>query len=151
MSWSSGTRSAAWRHYAWAAATQWRWWWSGCEGSPMHFQVQMKIRLQKPIEAKSGESSTTLAKDNRPVVGYFITMKVNAQDMADAIALAQKLALAPPDRTGNPRAFDGVVEQASVFEIEPGAGREQVRPALSSADQRGVYYKTGMMFFHEGE
>jgi hypothetical protein len=117
----------------------------------MHFQVQMKIRLKKPIEAQAGESSTSLAKDNRPVVGYFITMKVNAQDMADAIALGQKLALAPPDRAGNPRSFDGIVEQASAFEIEPGGGTEQVRPALSPAGQRGVYYKTGLMFFHEGE
>jgi hypothetical protein len=117
----------------------------------MHFQVQMKVRLKKPIEAKAGESSTSLAKDGRPVVGYFITMKVNAGDMADAMALAQKIALSPPDRTGNPRSFDGVVEQASAFEIEPGGGTEMVRPALSPADQRGVYYKTGLMFFHEGE
>jgi hypothetical protein len=85
------------------------------------------------------------------VAGYFITMKVNAQDMADAIALAQKLALAPPDRSGNPRSFAGTVEQASAFEIEPGDGAEPVRPALSPADQRGVYYKTGLMYFHEGE
>jgi hypothetical protein len=117
----------------------------------MHFQVQMKVRLRAPIEPKAGESSTSLAKDNRPVVGYFITMKVNAADMADAVGLAQRLALAPPDRAGNPRSFDGLVEQVSGFEIEAGGGVAQVRPALSPADQRGVYYKTGLMFFHDGD
>src|SRR5262245_5648881 len=119
----------------------------------MHFQVQMKVRLHQPLnmEPKPGESSTSLSGDGRPVVGYFITMKVNAGDLAEAVGLAQQIALAPPDRSGKPRSFVGAVEQANIFEIEPGGGTEEVRPALSAPDQRGVYYKTGLMFFHEGE
>jgi hypothetical protein len=116
----------------------------------MHFQIQMKIRLRRPMEMSASQSGTGL-RDGRPVVGYYITMKVNASDAADAVTLAQTIALAPPDRSGNARSFDGIVEEVELATIEPEGGPAHVRHLLAPMDQRGVYYKTGLMYFHEGE
>lgn len=110
----------------------------------MHFQVQMRVRLAQPLEMADSD------KDERPIVGYVITMKVNAADVADAARLAQQIALAPPDRDGKPRSFAGVVEEVNGFEIEAPTA-ESARPGLVAADQHGVYHKTGLMFFHEGD
>ncbi|MBY0527164.1 MAG: hypothetical protein K2R98_27460 [Gemmataceae bacterium] len=113
----------------------------------MHFLVHMKIRLRQPMEPSADESSTRLSRDG-PLLGYYITMKVNAENVADAAALAQTMALAPPDRQGKDRNFDGVVEEANIEQMDPEAGPEHVRKLLAPMGQRGVYYKTGLMFFH---
>ncbi len=110
----------------------------------MHFQVQMRVRLAKPLEMADAD------QDERPIVGYVITMKVHATDAVDAVRLAQQMALAPPDRDGKPRSFVGLVEEVNGFEIEAPAA-EPARPGLVAADQQGVYHKTGLMFFHEGD
>jgi len=115
----------------------------------MHFLVQMKVRLAKPLELPADES----VRGNRdgPLVGYYITMKVNAESLIDAAGLAQTMALNPPDRQGKARSYEGHVEEANIQEKEPERGPEHVRKLLAPLDQRGVYYKTGLMFFHDGE
>lgn len=111
----------------------------------MHFRVQMKVRLTQPLAAE-GLEAVRGAKGG-PLVGYFLTMKVNANDVADAVALAQTIALAPPDKEGKERSFEGVVEEASIEAIEPSDPPEHTRPLLAPPDQRGVYYNTGLRFF----
>ncbi len=114
----------------------------------MHYRVQMKVRLKQPLAA-DGLGAVRGAKGGR-LVGYLLTMKVNANDVADAAGLAQAIALAPPDKEGKERSFDGVVQEAAVEAIEPGDPPEHTRPLRASPDQRGVYYNTGLMFFTEG-
>ena len=116
----------------------------------MHFLVQMKVRLHKPMEPSADDSSTRLSRDG-PLLGYYITMKVNADNVADAVTLAQTMALAPPDRQGKGRSFEGFVEEANSEQMAPESGPEHVRKLLAPMDQRGVYYKTGLMFFHSDD
>ena len=83
----------------------------------MHFRVQMKVRLKEPLPGDGVETVRGAKAD--VLVGYFLTMKVNAADLADATALAQAIALAPSDKEGKNRSFDGVVEEATIEIIAP--------------------------------
>ena len=115
----------------------------------MHFRVQMKIRLKEPL---SGDGVENVRGEKADVlVGYFLTMKVNAKDVTDAATLAQAIALAPPDKEGKDRSFDGIIEEAVIETIEPDDWPEHTRPLLAPAEQRGVYYSTGLMFFAQGQ
>ena len=115
----------------------------------MHFRVQMKIRLKQPLQSDGVE--TVRGAKAEVLVGYFLTMKVNAEDVADAATLAQAIALAPPDKEGKDRTFEGIVEEAAIETIAPDDWPEHTRPLLAPAEQRGVYYNTGRMFFAQGQ
>ena len=109
----------------------------------MHFRATMTVRLRTPLPVEDADGADSAGE----AMGYVIIIGVNAEDIAEATAMAQAVALRPRDEEGNWRAYDGYVEEAEVQAIDKQDWGEEILAGARNIDRPGVYYSTALILF----